>query len=352
MEGLIFCQSINKPSRILVMNNAEIFKDLITSAKTILITTHVSPDPDAIASVLLMNTTLKLNFPDKQITASSEDSPEGLDYLEGHDQLLIKPLNETISSLQPDVIIIVDAMNLSRCTRQPGAKMQPDSKLIIIDHHEKQQVQDATLYINNGSPAVAMDIYELLFDQLKLNMPPRAPETAMVGIYADSGGFIYPSVRQQAMFELVARLLQTGVNLELVAYRLNQFTKDHMAVITELCTNISGDSDFNYSFLSDEFINQWENTNKSSSALHRACGYFVNSFIRNIDSNQWGFIVYKDALEGPGMYSVSFRSINGIKDVSEIASKLDGGGHKAAAGARLKADNIKSAIANIQEVIF
>lgn len=334
------------------MEDVQKFKELVSGASQILITTHVSPDPDAIASVLLMNTTLKLNFPDKRITAAIEDSPEGLDYLEGHDQLLVKPLNEAINSLQPGVIIIVDAMNLSRCTRQQETKMQPDSKLIIIDHHEKQQVQDAALYINNGSPAVAMDIYELLFDQLKLNMPSRAPETAMVGIYADSGGFIYPSARQQAMFKLVARLLQTGVNLELVAHRLNQFNKDHIAVIAELCANISGDSDYNYSFLSDEFINQWDSANKSSSALHRACGYFVNSFIRNIDSRQWGFIVYKDALEGPGIYSVSFRSINGIKNVSEIASKLDGGGHKAASGARLKASDIKSAIAKIQDVIF
>jgi nanoRNase/pAp phosphatase (c-di-AMP/oligoRNAs hydrolase) len=51
------------------------------------------------------------------------------------------------------------------------------------------------------------------------------------------------------------------------------------------------------------------------------------------------------------MYSISFRSVGGQPDVMSIATKLNGGGHKAASGAKVDAENIKEAIQKTKKVI-
>jgi nanoRNase/pAp phosphatase (c-di-AMP/oligoRNAs hydrolase) len=50
-------------------------------------------------------------------------------------------------------------------------------------------------------------------------------------------------------------------------------------------------------------------------------------------------------------YSVSFRAINGTKDVAELARKLSGGGHKAAAGGRVEAGSVSGAIQKVKQII-
>ncbi|MBI2588637.1 DHH family phosphoesterase [Candidatus Saccharibacteria bacterium] len=338
------------------VEEVEEFKQLVSNSSRILITTHVSPDPDAVASVLLSATTLTLNYPDKQVIASSEDQPEGLDFLEGYNQLKVGSLANMLQDGKPDLIIIVDAMNLERCTRQSVDQAKAyvknsGAKLAMIDHHEKEQIEPADLYINNGSPAVAMDLYELFFDQLKLQQPNGAGNTTMLGIYSDSGGFIYPSKRQLEMFQLVAKLVDGGVNLEELSNKLNRYSQDHIKVIGELATNITHEQAYSYSYISDTFEREWVQKGKSSAALHKGCSFFVNRYIRNVEDRKWGFIVYKDAVEGENIYSLSIRSLNGVRDVSKIAAKFDGGGHKAAAGARVQANSLKEAINKIKSVI-
>jgi nanoRNase/pAp phosphatase (c-di-AMP/oligoRNAs hydrolase) len=62
-------------------------------------------------------------------------------------------------------------------------------------------------------------------------------------------------------------------------------------------------------------------------------------------------VVYKDPSEDQGEYSVSFRAISGTKDVSELARRLDGGGHKAAAGGHIEAKDMSEAIEKVKRVI-
>ena len=51
------------------------FKELVESANRILVTSHISPDPDAVCATLLVGRTLKLNFSDKEIRMVLEEKP-------------------------------------------------------------------------------------------------------------------------------------------------------------------------------------------------------------------------------------------------------------------------------------
>ena len=124
-----------------------------------------------------------------------------------------------------------------------------------------------------------------------------------------------------------------------------------MSVIAHLAANVSHDSDYSYSFLSDEFVKQWLESGKTTTALHSALKHFVNNYIRNIGKRQWGFSVYHNALDGQDVYSVSFRSLNGYRNVATIAQELGGGGHSAAAGAEVRANSVEEAVTKIKEII-
>ena len=124
-----------------------------------------------------------------------------------------------------------------------------------------------------------------------------------------------------------------------------------MSVIEEFVTNVTVIDHFTYSFLSDDFIDSWRKKAKPLSELSFAIKHFLDNYIRNIDGRAWGFIVYRDVLEGENMYSVSLRSVGGVKDVSLIAVKLNGGGHRPAAGGKVRASNVQEAVSKVNEAI-
>lgn len=339
-----------------IVEEAEKFKQLVNNSSRILITSHISPDPDALASVLLLGTTLKHNYPDKKVVIGLEEEPEGLDFLTRYSDIKFGRLLGTAKQTNPDLFIMLDAVNYERCSRADGDKIRQylaDNKIktAIIDHHESTGKDDADVYIYQGSIATTQDVYEVCFDHLKLKKPEGYGQTTMLGIYSDSGGFIYANPRHRATFKIVDELLDLGVNLEAIKARLNNYNQEHLLAIGEFAKNITTADGYTYSFLSDQFITTWQLVGQSLVSLNTAAGIFVNEYIRNIGNRKWGFIVYRDLSAGENMYSVSLRSQSDVKDVSQIANKLGGGGHKPAAGARVQADSVEQAILKVQQTI-
>src|SRR5437016_13425589 len=94
------------------------FGKLLREAEKILITSHISPDPDAISSVLLLGRTLMENFPTKHVLMSLEEKPSrDLSFLAGYSQIVFKPVVETLGSFIPDLLAVVDANNYARISR-------------------------------------------------------------------------------------------------------------------------------------------------------------------------------------------------------------------------------------------
>jgi phosphoesterase RecJ-like protein len=332
------------------------FKQLIDQAERILITSHISPDPDSISSLLLTGTTLEANFPDKQIVMTAEELLSDLKFLSGYDQIVRQPLEAAVNSHNPDLVIIVDANNFNRCTRGNGdeiaGKLQAaGAKVAIIDHHEPVEVAQNNAYINRSNPAAVQDVYETFFYALKLKKPAGFAQTTMLGIYSDSGGFIYENKQHRQTFKIVDELLEAGVNLEELVNRLHNYSAISVRTLGELAKNLGEYKGFSFSYVGDEFIQQYSADSDGFEDIRTAIGLFANDFIRNIDDRQWGFVVSKDIRGGDNLYSVSFRAISNAKDISIIAKQMGGGGHKPAAGAKFQASSVKEAVEKVKAVI-
>lgn len=341
------------------MDNADRFIELVKNASNILVTSHISPDPDAVSSVLLLGRTLKRNFPDKGVKMCLEEQiPQDLSFLAGFDEIEFGSLTKSTEGFDPDLFISVDAAGMQRLSRNDFGELsslvydQLKSKVVIIDHHLKNDEVKADLYIKSDAPATAQALYELMFDRLELEKPNGYAEMALLGIVRDTNRFLYDNPQYKETFRIVGELLDAGASVEHLEYKLNRYSKDELEVLSNLASNVTIADGYNYSYISDDFAKKWQNSDRPVEALKAATDIFSGQFLRSIEGNYWGFLVYPQFEADDKSYSASFRSVSGKMDVSAIAKRLGGGGHKEAAGARgIKASSVEKAINIIKNTL-
>lgn len=324
------------------------FSELLKSSNRILITTHLGADPDAVCSSLLLYKSLKSNFPHKEVTVAIEELSYGLDFIDSYSKIKHSPLDKAISHFKPELLIILDANNTARCTRDAklAQELIADTKVAIIDHHLDQDRDASDVYINLGSPAVTEDIYDICFNQLKLNKPDNYAELALIGIYSDTGGLVHLTSSFTKTLDIVNELIAAGANVEKIHNKLNSFSSESLKVLANLLSNTSVYDDFTYSYIPDK-----DNVEFSFKDIKQAIDNYTNNYVRNIDNRCSGFVVYKDLNGKENDYKVSFRSLPGEHDVAKIAGKLGGGGHKPAAGASIVAKSVEEAINLVKKAI-
>lgn len=325
---------------------------LIECAERILITSHLGPDPDAFCSSLLLYKTLRANYPDKKVSVCLEEPISKLEFIDGHNDIEFRPLDKALSSHKPQLLIILDANNLSRCTRHEK-EVRPlldNVQIAVIDHHEPENIEaNAAVFINQKSPACAQDIYEVCFEQMNLQRPDGYAQIAMLGIYADTGGFVYENPAYKKTFSIASKLIEDGASIEKIKNALEQYTEDEIKIAGRFFENLSEFNGFSFSYLDDEFAStkDWDPQD-----IKGGCRIFVNDFSRNVGGRPAGFAIYKDTLADDDVYSVSFRAVNGSVDVAAVVAKLGGGGHKASAGAKIKAPSVEEAIEQVKSAII
>jgi phosphoesterase RecJ-like protein len=331
-------------------------QSLVEDSSKILITSHISPDPDAVSSLLLMGAGLQENYPNKNIYMVLEEEPLDLGFIYGYENIQFTRLPKAIADLKPELLILLDGNNFDRASRHGGDEVRDlikknNIKTAMIDHHELAGKDQSDVFINRHNPATAQTVYEILFKEFGLKKPNSSEQTAMTGFYADTGGFLYLQDGQQAgMFNFMEELVANGADIEKIKNQLSQYTLNDMKVIGELAKNIRHDRDYSYSFLGDDFMKEWLRDN-SQAQIQRGMGVFLDDFIKNIGGRKWGFIIYLNTLQGDNYYSVSLRSVNGVKDVSALANQLGGGGHKGASGAKVQAESVEEAIDTVKRTI-
>lgn len=336
---------------------AQKFKKLVEQSDKILVVSHVDTDPDAVCSALLLKNTLAKNYPDKTVTAVIEAPiPQKLKFLQNYDQIKTGLLIDELKFIKPQLLIMADANNYVRFTRGYIQDIRQyvkanNIKTIIIDHHIPDGHAPVDLFIHRSSPAATQDVYWLLYKQLEFKRPDGYADTAMLGIISDTGRFLYKNNRYAETLDIAKELLDEGVSIEELEKGAFNFSTDQMQVIANLASNIVSNGDYSYSFVSEDIEKKWRDKKISSTNLKEVSEFFSNTFIRNIGGSDWGFIVLPDLLSKPGNYNVSLRSIGDHKDVSVIARSLGGGGHKPAAGCKVKAENVKKATQVVVDAI-
>ncbi len=294
------------------MSVLESIKNKIEASNSILIMTHTNPDGDAIGSSLGLLTALKkIN---KKATVFMPVPNETFSYLPGFSEIVL----ENIDPKDYDLCISLDASDLERL----GAGREYFEAIedtIVIDHHITNQSFGDINYLNAVASSTCENLMVVLA-AMGIAVNKEMAECLYTGILTDTGAFRYNI--QSETFELVAMLLETGLETNKIYRRLYDVTtlkrtKLLAKALDRLEVLEDGKISFTYILQSDLAELGAEESDSEG----------IVNYGRNIDGTEVSIFVKEQV----GKFKVSMRA-NEYVDVSIIASKFAGGGHVRAAG--------------------
>jgi bifunctional oligoribonuclease and PAP phosphatase NrnA len=330
---------------------------IFTKYPKILVTSHISPDPDAISSALFTYKVLKHNFPELEVEISFEDSvSETFDFLVGFEHIQHINFLDKIDSFEPDLVVFTDSQGPRRVTKAESkiieerlAKAKPFEGL-IIDHHERVGIYKPSTYINYEYSSAVHTCYEFLIHNCGLDTYPAFAETALLGIITDTGRFLFPDKHRKETFEQVLRLELLGAKINEIESRLSKVELVNTKILSHLLQNLQTEHNYSFSFLSEECFVELKKQHISKDTYSVTRGNFNNIFLTKITGFDYGFMVSPD-FDTLNMYSVSFRGLEDSVDTTLFTSKLGGGGHKGASAARFEAKSLEDAIYKVKQAI-
>jgi phosphoesterase RecJ-like protein len=284
------------------------------------ILSHVRPDGDALGSQLGL--ALSLSKLGKTVMVRNEDGLlEKYSFLPGG-EFLQTPLGEPQDF---DVAIALDTATQTRLGT--ATELVRSAKIWInIDHHPSNPGFGDLVYIDSTAPATGQILFELIQSQ-GLPMDAAIAENLFVAISTDTGSFQYPNTTART-FEIGAELVRAGVDVGRVSQLLYE---SYPRRRTELLRELLGTMRFE--------------ANGQIACFSLSLKIAADLGVKPEDNE--GLIDHLRAIQGvivaiffeelaEGKVRVSMRSKNERVDVSAICQKFGGGGHKLAAGARVR----------------
>lgn len=310
------------------MQSIQGLKELLSSPRKILITTHHKPDADALGSSLaLRGYLLKKGHTVSVVTPT--DYPAFLNWMEGNSEVIIFEGNEEKSTRlaeEAEVIFCLDFNSLSRINRFGEIVAGVKAKKVLIDHHLEPENFADFVFSEIAAAATAELIYDIITaigDNRLIDIP--IGECIYAGIMTDTGSFRHPSTSKKAHL-IAAELIEKGVNTS----NIHQLIYDNN---TESRIRFLGFSLYEKLIVLKEFHTAYIVINGNELARFDSKTGDTEGLV-NFALSINGITMAAVIIERPDGIKMSFRS-KGDFSVNVFARKyFEGGGHKNAAGGR------------------
>ena len=298
----------------------EVLQELRVGEK-FLLTTHENPDGDALGSLVAMNEALRALAKDTVMFLSAEEFPLPYEYRD-------LPLGSVSHSLPADAeertIVFLDCGNLDR---MPVSFLsREDAHIVNIDHHHDNTRFGTANLVVDGASCTAEIIWQLLPD-LGVEVTPVIAEALYIGLVTDTGKFQYENTTPTS-HRMAAELLQFGVDVHNIFRRLYEnvpFAKLQLLarMLSRVERHDGGRLTLSYLLRSD-----YEETGAGENFSEGLVDH-----MRALEGTVVAALVREQLKEGRrGVMKVSLRASADEVDVSVIARKEGGGGHRQAAG--------------------
>lgn len=319
-------------------------KELLSTPKNILITSHRNPDGDAMGSSLGLQLYLH-QLGHTTTVAFPSEYPEFVGWMPGSEKVLIHDLEvEAVNACieQADLIFILDYNGLDRVDKMGEViGEQQDTPIIMIDHHLNPADCAEYMFSDPSASSTCEMIYDFIVDlgdQDKITV--ELGECLYSGILTDTGSFKYST--SSKLFRVVAGLKDLGVddiklqnllfnslpekNLRLLGHCLN----NRMEILEEYNTGIITLTKKDYEVFD----------------IQRGDTEGIVNYLLMMGKVKFAAFI----TEQPTIVKISLRS-KGDFSVQEIAKQhFRGGGHKnAAGGASFK--NLRTTVRKFKEIL-
>jgi phosphoesterase RecJ-like protein len=304
----------------------ELVSDLDAVAETLrsgdrfLITTHENPDGDALGSMLALKLALEQLGKDVSMYLGGE-APLPAEYA-------FMRLDGLLRKLPPDaderVLVAVDCANESRLG--PDAEvLQLAPRVIDIDHHH-DNTRFGDLNLIDPRASSTGELLRDIFRKLDVKLTPAIAEALYIALVTDTGRFQYTNTTPKAL-RLAAELVEAGADLHRIfqgVYETVQFAKlKLLARALERAKVYEGGRLVISYLLRDDF-------HEVGAAEPYSEG--IIDFLRAVEGADMAVLIREPPRQTGPRRRVSLRASHDELDVSAIARKSNGGGHRQAAG--------------------
>lgn len=291
------------------------------SAQRIVVVAHVRPDGDAIGSVLGL--ALSLRALGKEVIAMLEDGvPDNLAFIPGSDTI-VQPGE---APLNVDLAIALDTATHERVGERTKAMLDAAPLLVDIDHHPANPGYGALNFIDAASPATGQIIYNLLSEH-GFPMDDAVRQNLFVAMSTDTGSFQYSNTNART-HRIVAEMIEAGLDTGRLARLVYQsYPRRRLELMRGMLNEMQ--------FRDNGRIVSWQLKQPLMDEVGMQPGDTEGLIdtLRMIDSVV-SCVIFED-IPG-GKVRASARSKNEQVDVSAVCAQFGGGGHRMAAGARLR----------------
>lgn len=293
---------------------------VIRGGERFLVTTHENPDGDALGSMLAMKLALDQLGKDSSMLLVGEAPLPG--------EYSFMPLEGLLRRLPPDaserILLALDCANESRIGPDPEV-LQLSPLVVDIDHHhDNSRFGDVNVIDANASSTG--ELLRDLFHELDVRLTPEIAEALYIALVTDTGRFQYTNTTPKSL-RLAAELVEAGADLHRIfqgVYESVQFAKlKLLARALERAQVYEGGRLVVSYLLRDDF-------QEVGAAEPYSEG--IIDYLRAVEGADMAALIREPPRSGGPLHRVSLRSSHDELDVSAIARKSDGGGHRQAAG--------------------
>jgi bifunctional oligoribonuclease and PAP phosphatase NrnA len=294
--------------------------EAIRGAERFLVTTHENPDGDALGSMLAMKLALdQLGKDTKMYLAGDAPLPAEYGFM---------PLGDLQRRLPDDastrVLLAVDCANESRLGPDPEV-LQQSPQVIDIDHHH-DNTRFGDINVIDATASSTGELLRDLFEVLGVKVTPEIAEALYIALVTDTGRFQYTNTTPKSL-RLAAELVESGADLHRVfqgVYETVQFAKlKLLARALERAHVYEGGRLVVSYLLRDDF-------NEVGAAEPYSEG--IIDYLRAVEGADMAVLIREPPRSTGPARRVSLRASHDELDVSAIARKSNGGGHRQAAG--------------------
>lgn len=284
---------------------------VLKNYKFISIVSHTSPDADAYGSLLGVYNLLKDNGYKVEAVNESGQLPR-YSFLPGFIEI------KTEISKESDFIIVCDCGELKRVGDQLVTTIN-NRDILNIDHH----ISNKDFGKHNLVVTTASSTCEIVYLLAKEFVITKEIATCLyAGVFSDTGGFKYSNTSALTL-KIASELTELGASPEEIAKKLFANTPlDEIKLQAKALSNLKTYFSQKYA----EIILRAEDFN----GLNPSSSEGLAEKARDIENVEISALIRWDQ----ELYKVSLRSKSAQYNVSELAEKFGGGGHRQAAAFR------------------
>jgi phosphoesterase RecJ-like protein len=294
--------------------------EVLKGAERVLLATHIYPDGDALGSQLGLGRVLE-SLGKKVILYSEEPAGHLYDFLPGCDKLVT-----TLPDLSAfDCAVSVDCADPHRLGRERD-RLLGIKPFIMVDHHVGHCPFGNFQWVDPGRSATGEMVYDLALS-LGGEIGYEAAYCLYTALVSDTGSFMYSSTSAKTL-GVAGDLVSRGVKPAEVAGRLFDnftFNRLHLLRLVLESLEIHGDGRI-------ALIRATREMFAKTGTVPADTENFIN-YPRSVGSVKVAAFI-KESREN--VISVSLRSKGREVDVAQVAGEFGGGGHRNAAGFKLK----------------